>query len=181
MLVRTVKFLASLCALCLWLIARPALPNEDSPKAAEYRVDVQFERIDSLHVEFVVDLVNPGPIAALTLPLRWGNGRSVYRLDSADYRGLRTEYFALKTFRVDSTRQNVLIGLISDLGGNYPPLEAGAGGIARLHFSSKRPTSTQLSLDTTFIPPHNTLQLVTPDVRAIRPAFHTADSAKPQN
>ena len=143
-----------------------------------YRVTIHIERIDSLHLEALVELVNPTEIAALTLPLQWGNGRSAYRLDSADYDGLRTDYFALKTYRVDSVKQYVLIGLISDLGGNYPPLESGDGGIARLHFSSKRPVATALAIDTTFIPPHNSLQLVTPDVRAIRPAFHS--TAKPK-
>lgn len=144
-----------------------------------YRVTIHVDRVDSLHLEALVELVNPAAIAALTLPLQWGNGRSAYRLDSADYHGLRTDYFALKTFRIDSTKQTVLIGLISDLGGNYPPLEPGEGGIARLHFSSKRPVNTALAIDTTFIPPHNTLQLVTPDVRAIRPTFRSSMKPKP--
>lgn len=159
---------------CVGLILGTAVSghSEVNVKVSEaYRVTIHVDRIDSLHIEALVELVNPTSIAALTLPLQWGNGRSVYRLDSADYSDLRTEYFALKTFRVDSTKQTVLIGLISDLGGNYPPLEPGEGGIARLHFSSKRPATTALAIDTTFIAPHNTLQLVTPDVRAIRPTF----------
>lgn len=153
-----------------------AAPREQSDA---YRVTIHVERVDSLHLEALVELVNPAEVAAITLPLQWGNGRSVYRLDSADYQGLRTEYFALKTFRVDSVKQSVLIGLISDLGGNYPPLEPGEGGIARLHFSSKRPASTAIAIDTTFIPPHNSLQLVSPDVRAIRPAFFSTMKPKP--
>jgi hypothetical protein len=148
-------------------------------KSDAYRVTIHVDRVDSLHLEALVELVNPTAIAALTLPLQWGNGRSAYRLDSADYQGLRTDYFALKTFRIDSTKQTVLIGLISDLGGNYPPLEPGDGGIARLHFSSKRPITTALAIDTTFIPPHNVLQLVTPDVRAIRPTFQSSMKPKP--
>ncbi len=141
---------------------------------AGYHVSVQIEQIDAQHWEATIALENTGPVAALTLPLSYGNGRSPFRVDSATYNGLRTEYFALKTFRVDSTRQSVLIGLISDLGGNYPPLEPGSGAIALLHLSSRKMAQVAPRLDTTFIAPHNILQLVSPDVRAIRPKFTPA-------
>ncbi len=138
---------------------------------SSYRVGIELEQVDSTHWDVLVMMVNPGPVAAVTLPFRWGNGRAPYRIDSADYAGLRTEYFALKTYYVDSTKQTVLIGLISDMGAGFPPLDAGGGGIARLHFSAKRNATTPLAIDTTFIPPGNTLRLVTPDVKAIRPLF----------
>lgn len=136
-----------------------------------YRIGIELEQLDSTHWDVLVQMVNPGPVAAVTLPFRWGNGRAPYRIDSADYAGLRTEYFALKTYYVDSTKQTVLIGLISDMGAGFPPLEAGGGGIARLYFSSKRGAAAAPSIDTTFIPPGNTLRIVTPDVKAIRPLF----------
>ena len=60
-------------------------------------------------------------------------------------------------------------GLISDLGMGLPPLEPGSGPIAILHFTRTAATNRPLQVDSTFIPPHNTLQLVTPDVRAITP------------
>lgn len=170
---RTSKVFALTCIICFFVLATmefaggERIPREHSG----YRITIFVDRVDSLHWEASIDLSNIGLIAAMTLPFRWGDGRSPFRLDSADYRGLRTEYFALKTFRVDSTRQSVLIGMISDLGGNYPPLEPGSGTIARLHFSTTRPTRELPSLDTAFIAPHNILQLVTPDVRAIRPDF----------
>jgi len=145
--------------------------------SADYRLSVQVEQVDSIHWEALVALDNSGPVAALTLPLQWGHGRAPFRIDSADYAGLRTEYFSLKTFRVDSIKQTVLIGMISDLGGNHPPLEPGEGAIARLHFTTRRGDGSPLSLDTTFVPPHNTLQLVTPDVRAIRPRFDKVPAA----
>lgn len=148
---------------------------QTKPANAGYRVSIEVERLDSRHWEALVDLANAGPIAALTLPLKWGNGHSPFRVDSANYADLRTEYFALKTFRVDSTRQAILIGLIADLGGDSPPLEPGRGTIARLFFSSPSPTTQALTLDTTFVPPFNTLQLVTPDVRAVNPQFERAN------
>ncbi len=156
-------------ALCA---ADPAAAQSPPPAETSYVVTVQTDRTDSLHWEVLVSLDNPGPVAALTLPLSWGQGRPVYRIDSANYLGLRTEYFALKTFRVDTTMQTVLIGLISDLGGNRPPLAPGSGGIARLFFTARAgQVSYPLLPNTTFIRPHNTLQLVTPDVRAIHPRF----------
>lgn len=167
---RTSKLLVSACIVVLAVAAcarAERLPTEHSG----YRISIFVDRVDSLHWEATIDLANIGVIAAMTLPMRWGDGRSPFRLDSADYRGLRTEYFALKTLRVDSTKQSVLLGMISDMGGNYPPLESGSGSIARLYFSTRLPVTTPPVLDTTFIAPHNTLQLVTPDVRAIRPDF----------
>lgn len=159
------------------IVSAISLQQGHAEPKGNYRVTIETEQIDSAHWEADVALENSGPIAALTLPLRWGNGRSGFRIDSADYSGLRTEYFALKTFRVDSVKQTVLIGLISDLGGDHPPLEPGEGTIARLYFSNRGAKSSTLTIDTTFILPHNTLQLVSPDVRAIRPTFERIDPA----
>lgn len=105
------------------------------------------------------------------MPFRWLPRGGFYRLDSASYHDLRTEYFALKTFFPDSVAQTVLIGLISDLGTGLPPLAPGDGPIARLHFTALKESSRPLVVDTTFIRPHNILQLVTPDVSSIHPAF----------
>ncbi|MEW5700984.1 MAG: hypothetical protein AB1792_01970 [Candidatus Zixiibacteriota bacterium] len=144
------------------------------------RITLQSERVDSLHWEVLVSLDNTQHLAAMTLPFRWGRN-SPFGIDSANYYGLRTEYFALKTFYPDSAERNILIGLISDLGSGLPPLEPGSGPIARLFFTSRTPTSRPLVLDTTFIAPHNTLQVVTPDVRAITPQFDPGrrDSSRP--
>ncbi|MBI3872055.1 MAG: hypothetical protein HY304_03135 [candidate division Zixibacteria bacterium] len=141
------------------------------------RVVLQTEQIDSLHWEVTVSLENHELLAAMTLPFRWGHGRCPFSVDSADYRGLRTEYFALKTFYPDSLDHTVLIGLISDLGSGLPPLEPGNGPVARIYFTARTLPKRQLSLDTTFIAPHNTLQIVTPDVRAMTPAFESGRAA----
>ncbi|GAB4323042.1 MAG: hypothetical protein Kow0074_14960 [Candidatus Zixiibacteriota bacterium] len=120
-----------------------------------------------------VELTNDENIAAVTLPLSWRPGTEKFRIDSANYKDLRTSYFALKTFFPDTTKGTILIGLISDLGTGIPPLDPGSGPIARLYFTSIDDSANTLSIDTTFIRPHNVLQLVTPDVRAILPAFET--------
>ena len=152
--------------------AGAATPSTGAPGE---RIALQVERIDSTHWEVIVSLENTHTLAAMTLPFRWGRGHSPFMIDSATYDGLRTEYFALKTFFPDSTDQTILIGLISDLGGGLPPLEIGSGPIARLYFTARTPTSRSLTLDTTFIAPHNTLQVVTPDVRAITPHFDSGN------
>lgn len=119
----------------------------------------------------IVTLQNDENLAAMTLPLSWRPHNGHFRLDSASYSGLRTEYFALKTFYPDTIAGTILIGLISNLGTDRPPLEPGSGPIARLHFTSLKNPSENLVVDTAFVRPFNVLQLVTPDVRSILPAF----------
>jgi hypothetical protein len=141
----------------------------------------EFGRVDAVILQVqhtggdqwvaMVDLENDENIAALTIPLRWRPKGGFFRLDSASYHGLRTEHFALKTFFPDTTRQTILIGLISDLGTGLPPLPPGQGPIARVHFTALGESVKPLDVDTTFIRPHNVLQMVTPDVSSILPVF----------
>lgn len=137
---------------------------------------ITTERQDTLHWQATVFLHNTEILVAMTLPFRWGKGRSPFLIDSATYGGTRVKYFALKTYLVDTTDQSVLIGLISDLGMGLPPLDPGRGPIAVLHFTAQSRTDEDLSLDSTFIPPQNTLQVVTPDVRAVTPYFEVRRS-----
>jgi hypothetical protein len=125
------------------------------------------------HGQWIATIVlrNDENIAAMTLPLRWQPNGERFRLDSASYNGMRTEYFALKTFYPDTVNGTILIGLISDLGTGLPPLEPGRGAIARLHFTARGDSVESLAVDTTFIRPHNVLQMVTPDVQSVLPAF----------
>lgn len=121
--------------------------------------------------EVVVYLTNDENLAAMTLPFRWGPRHGFYRLDSASYAETRTERFAVKTFYPDTLKETILIGLISDIGKGLPPLGPGSGPIARLYFTNVKHAVKPLSLDTTFIPPHNVLQMVVPDVASVYPVF----------
>jgi hypothetical protein len=145
-------------------------PPEQDSLIAEH-MWIELHPIDSMHWRATVHLRNPDPLAALTLPFTWRGGQSFYFADSANYAATRVEYFALKTYLADTANQTVLIGLISDLGMDLPPLEPGSGPIAHLYFTARDSGTSPPLLDTTFILPHNTLQLVTPDVRAITPEF----------
>ncbi len=136
-------------------------------------ITVTVEHVTGDYWAAEVRLVNDESVAAITLPFTWRPGMQHFRIDSATYDGLRTSYFALKTFFPDTVKSTILIGLISDLGTGRSPLEPGSGLIARLHFTAKTEVADHLSLDTTFIRPHNVLQLVTPDAGSILPAFGT--------
>lgn len=154
-----------------------------APPTRAERANDAYGNVDTIRVEIgpiserhwlaTVYLANDENLAAMTLPFRWGPRHGFYRLDSASYARTRTEKFAVKTFHPDSVKETILIGLISDIGRGLPPLPAGSGPIARLYFTNLKPTVKPLALDTTFILPHNVLQMVTPDVASVYPAFET--------
>lgn len=151
----------------------PRAPLDEYGKMDSILITVQ--QTGSMSWEALVYLTNDENIAALTLPLSWRPRGLAMTIDSATYTGLRTGYFALKTFFPDTTTSTVLIGLISDLGTELPPLGPGRGPIARLYFTSATVGQAPV-IDTTFIRPHNVLQLVTPDVRAILPVFEVRNA-----
>jgi len=150
----------------------PRAPLDEYGKMDSVMISVR--QTGATRWEALVHLSNDENIAALTLPLSWRPGGMALTIDSASYSGLRTEYFALKTFFPDTAAGTVLIGLISDLGTGLPPLAPGRGPIARLFFTTTSAGQAP-TIDTTFIRPHNVLQLVTPDVRAILPVFEVRD------
>jgi len=162
----------------LLLGTRPVDATDTVGNSVPERVSVQIQRTDSAHWLATVTLTNAEIIAAMTLPFRW-SGRGIL-IDSVSYVQTRVEYFALKTFLPDSAAQTILIGLVPDLGMGLPPLEPGEGTILRMYYTghSSAP-ATSLRMDTTFIRPHNTLQLVTPDVRSIVPRFEVVAAPSP--
>ena len=151
----------------------------ERPSDAYGRMDtvrIEIEPAAGTRWEATVYVTNDESLAAMTLPLRWGPRRGFFRLDSASYARTRTEYFAVKTYYPDTLKETVLIGLISDIGRGLPPLEPGSGPVARLYFTNVNPTAKPLTLDTTFIRPHNVLQMVTPDVASVYPVFQVKAS-----
>lgn len=119
-----------------------------------------------------VSVFNDEDIAAMTLPLRYGNGKSPIKCDSITFRKTRTELFDMKSKLIDTLHQTVLIGLISDMSGNKPPMKKGDGEVAKLYFTLPKGAKFQdVLIDTTWIKPFNMLKLVTPDVKGIYPEF----------
>ena len=166
-------------ALCGGLIYSTANAADSTSLTEAIWIDIY--PLDSVHWTAAIYLENTELLSAMTIPLSWGSDDAPFMIDSAVYRNTRLDYFALKTFSVDTTQQTVLIGLISDLGMGLPPLDSGKGLIAWLHFTRTDKSDTALMLDSTFIPPQNTLQLVTPDVRALTPKFQVRQMVPPSS
>ncbi len=119
-----------------------------------------------------VSVFNDEDLAAMTLPFRYGNGKSPIKCDSVVFWETRSQYFDMKTRFVDTTRQTVLIGLIADMSGSMPPMKKGDGEVARIYFTINTNSKFEdVVMDTTWVKPFNVLKFVTPDVKGIYPAF----------
>ncbi len=123
-----------------------------------------------------VFLENDEELAAITVPLSFGEHLGQFKLDSVIFSNTRTSYFGLQTTNNYDTLNSVLIGLLYTLGGNEPPLEPGSGPVAWLFLTSLEKTDTPPQppvIDSTFFPPFNRLELVTPSAEPIKPIFET--------
>jgi hypothetical protein len=106
------------------------------------------------------------------LAFRYGNGKSPVKCDSVRFWNTRSQFFDMRTERIDTVKQTVLIGLIADMSGNNPPMEKGDGEVARIYFTLPQGEKFQdFVMDTTWIRPFNVLKFVTPDVKGIYPEF----------
>lgn len=133
---------------------------------------VVFQDEKSNQVMASVSVFNDEELAAMTLPFRYGNGKSPIKVDSVIFWKTRSEYFDMRTRLVDTTRQTVLIGLIPDMSGSKPPMKKGDGEVARIYLTIKRSSKFEdVLMDTTWVYPYNVLKFVTPDVKGIFPAF----------
>jgi hypothetical protein len=119
-----------------------------------------------------VSIFNDEDLAAMTLAFRYGNGKSPVKCDSVRFWNTRSQFFDMRTERIDTVKQTVLIGLIADMSGNNPPMEKGDGEVARIYFTLPQGEKFQdFVMDTTWIRPFNVLKFVTPDVKGIYPEF----------
>ena len=133
-------------------------------------VVVQDEK--SNQVTASISVFNDEILTALTLPFRYGDGKSPLKCDSVRFWRTRTELFDMKTQLIDTLQQTVLIGLIASMSRSKPPMEKGDGEVARIYFSILKGKKFQdFYMDTTWVKPFNTLKFVTPNVKGIYPAF----------
>lgn len=133
---------------------------------------VTFQDEKNSKVMASVSIFNDEELVGITLPFRYGTGNIPIRCDSVRFRETRVEHFEIKTQRVDTVNQTVLIGLLPDLGGQNDPLKKGNGEVARIYFTLKEGAKFQdFFMDTTLIKPFNRLKFVTPKVKGIYPAF----------
>ncbi|MGB8658034.1 MAG: hypothetical protein WCE90_09670 [Candidatus Zixiibacteriota bacterium] len=119
-----------------------------------------------------VSVFNDEKLAAMTIPFRFGDGKTPIRCDSVRFRGTRVADFDMKSQLIDSVRQTVLVGLISDMSGSKGPLDSGDGETFRMYFTlAKNQKFQDFYLDTAWVKPYNVLKFVTPDVKGIFPVF----------
>jgi hypothetical protein len=148
------------------------LPQKESLGQPDTCRIITFQDEKKNQVMASVSVFNDEELVAMTLPFRYGNRDTPIRCDSVQFEKTRVEYFEMKTQRIDTVNQTVLIGLIVDFAGKKPPLKIGDGEVARIYFTLKEGAKFQdFFLDTTLIKPFNTLKLVTPQVKGIVPVF----------
>jgi hypothetical protein len=165
------------------LAQKKLMPSEKTTKKRLPKVSYvdKFGKPDTCSIEVkqdkkgnkavaTVTLFNDEKVAALTVPLRFGDGKTPIYCDSVSFAKTRVDYFQLKSALIDSANQTVLIGLIADLSGKVPALDKGTGEVAHVYFTWKKGAKAEaVTLDTTFIHPSNTLKLVTENVKDIIP------------
>ena len=167
---------------------KKGLPTEKTPKKALPKVSYvdKFGKPDTCRIVVeqdkkgnramaTVTLFNDEKVAAMTVPLRFGDGKTPIYCDSVSFTKTRVDYFQLKSALIDSANQTVLIGLIADLSGKIPALDKGNGEVARVYFTWKKGAKAKgITLDTTFIRPSNVLKLVTENIKDIIPLWDNA-------
>jgi hypothetical protein len=133
---------------------------------------IVFQEENSNQVMASVSVFNDEELAAMTLPFRYGDGKSPIKCDSIKFWDTRTMFFDMKTELIDTVRQVVLIGLIADMSGQRPPMKKGDGEVAKIYFTIPKGAKFQdFYMDTTWVRPMNLLKFVTPEVKSVYPAF----------
>ena len=151
--------------------SKPSSQKEPFGKPDTCRI-ITFQDEKKNQVMASVSIFNDQELVAMTLPFRYGNGNTPITGDSVQFNKTRVNYFEMKTQRIDTVKQTVLIGLLVDFVGKKPSLKRGDGEVARIYFTLKEGAKFQdFFLDTTLIKPFNTLKLVTPQVKGIVPVF----------
>lgn len=124
-----------------------------------------------------VNISNDQVLAGAVIPLKYGNGKEPLQVDSVSFAKTRSQDFAWKHARtndsvvVNDSLQAIQISLIPNLGGPQPPLEKGKGTVAYIYFTLKTDKPYQVQIDTTHLPPNNTLMLVDPEAQVVPLSF----------
>ena len=113
-------------------------------------------------------LANDDTIGAVSVPLVWG-GTVV--LDSVSFVNTRVELLEFNTVYIDPIEKKALV---SNIPVEEEPIPPGRGRIGTLVFSFEE--FNPITLDTTFMPPVNTLRCVTLDPTGYTPLFVAPES-----
>ena len=168
----------------LFFLLSLALPKISQAQAQVKKTD--HGKTDTCYIEITqkkdkivakVSIFNDQKLSGAAIPLKYGDGKAPLKVDSVSFLETRVEGFAWKhggftekTVLNDSS-QAILIGLIANLGGPQPPLDKGNGAVAYIYFTLKTAKPYQVTLDTTSLPPNNTLMLVDPEAQVVPLVF----------
>jgi len=152
------------------------------PAQAQVKKTTDHGKADTCYIEITqkkdkliakVNIFNDQKLSGAAIPLKYGDGKAPLKVDSVSFLKTRVEGFAWKhggftekTVLNDSS-QAILIGLIANLGGPQPPLDKGNGAVAYIYFTLKTDKPYQITLDTTSLPPNNSLMLVDPEAGVV--------------
>ncbi len=145
-----------------------AQKDKNKPRDPFGHVDVAevvIQQLGNNHFALQLNWNNDQELSALTYPLKvTGNGFPMH-YDSVSWKG-RAEYFSVKAVRPEDTLQQVVVGLVNDLGQGNPPLAKAGGTLATLYYTAdagkKNVGVCDVVVDTIFISPSNVLYGVTP-------------------
>ncbi len=125
-----------------------------------------FQDDSSKQVQVKVFLYNDEEIAAITVPIKFGEAGEEpdLDLDSVIFRGTRVDYFQWQSAWLDSAENKIKIGLISAISSQVPMLKPGSGDIATMFFTIKENAKAEkIVLDTCTARPSVTLEMVHED------------------
>lgn len=145
------------------------------------KVDVVVSQVKANHYAVELNWENDQKLTAFAFPLVVRGKGFHMHYDSVKW-SERTEYFAVKSVRPLDSLQQVLVGFFATLGDAKPPLTESKGRLATLFFTAEGAKGATdvcaVTVDTTFIPPSNTLFGVTPDGSGnVLPAFSVSKTA----
>ncbi len=124
-----------LTAIFILAISGAAYSQSDAFGSAD-TIYAETYRIDDNNWGVNVSMFNDEEIMALSIPFIFTSGKTKVIADSTVFIGGIAEAFRIKQSRVDTMRQCLTIGPISDIGVSVPPIQPGKGRIATIFVSA---------------------------------------------
>jgi len=117
-------------------------------------------------VTIPLDISNTENLAAIDVPLKFGNPGDGIELVEVDFENGRAHYFDIKVANIDNEEKTVILGLLwlafkESATAGQPELKTGNGHLATLTFEVTDPAIEAITLvPTTFTGPHHELSFI---------------------
>ncbi len=172
-------FLTNFFFLLAFWLPQTSRAQEQPKKIDHGKIDTCFFELTQNKNKIIakVNIFNDQLLAGAAIPLKYGNGKEPLQVDSVSFAKTRAQDFAWKHARfkekdmANDSLQAILISLIANLGGPQPPLEKGKGTVAHIYFTLKTDKPYEIQIDTTHLPPNNTLMFVDTEAQVVPLAF----------